>query len=398
SHRLRVGVRPLESSRLDVLVILASLRAEGTPRMALSLCERWLARGLRPAIVDLGRGAPELEPQFRQLSVPLHRLPIGSSGYGRYAELTRGIFRLCREYRPSGVLCMPFGLLSFAAMGARAAGVRHVCAHVGNPPDPTSMSRGQLAKFRAIVRLGRPFTQRLLCCSHYVRNRTLQVLGVAPDETRVVYNGANLEQFDEARRRLLTSQRPSRALTVGMVATLESHKDQDTLIHAAAQLSKRGVELRVRLIGDGSQRARLEALVEKLSAPVDFLGSCADVPDRMAELDVFVFSTTDREGLGIALIEAMAAGVPVIASDVPACREVLDGGKYGLLVPAQDSAALADAIEKLGSDLDAASQMAEAARGRALREFSSQAMADSYLDALAIDRPPPVRSVAAPAA
>src|SRR6187431_2280265 len=128
----------MTSSSLDVLVVLASLRAEGTPRMALSMCESWLARGLRPAVVDLGRGAPELEPQFRQLSVPLHALPIGSGGYGRYAQLTRGIFRLCREYRPSGVLCMPFGLHSFAAMGARAAGVRRVCAHVGNPPDPTS--------------------------------------------------------------------------------------------------------------------------------------------------------------------------------------------------------------------------------------------------------------------
>ena len=389
---------PTAAARLDILVVLASLRAEGTPRMALSMCESWLARGLRPAVVDLGRGSPELEPLFRQLSVPVHRLPIGGRGYGRYVQLTRGIFRLCREYRPSGVLCMPFGLHSFAAMGARAAGVRRVCAHVGNPPDPTSMSNAQLAKFRAIVRLGRPFTHRLLCCSHYVRHRTVEVLGLTPEEASVVYNGANLDRFDEARRRLLTSRKPSPVLTVGMVATLEDHKDQDTLIRAAAELEQRGFQLRVRLIGDGSRRAQLEALVEELGAPVEFLGSRADIPDRIAELDVFVFSTTDREGLGIALIEAMAAGVPVIASDVPACREVLDGGKCGLLVPAKNSSALADAIQTLGADLGTGSQLAEAARGRALREFSSQAMADGYLDVLAIDKPASVRSVASPAA
>lgn len=385
-------------SHLDVLVVLASLRAEGTPRMALSMCENWLALGLRPAIVDLGRGAPDLEPQFRQLSVPLHRLPIGGGGYARYARLAGGIFRLCREFQPTGVLCMPFGLHSFAAMGARAAGVQRICAHVGNPPDPASMSKAQLAKFRAIVRLGRPFTHRLLCCSHYVEDRTVEVLGLTPDETRVVYNGANLERFDQARRRQLASRKPSQVLSVGMVATLESHKDQDTLIQAAAELAQRGFELRVRLIGDGTRRARLEALALELGAPVEFLGSRTDIPDRMAELDVFVFSTTDREGLGIALIEAMAAGVPVIASDVPACREVLDGGKYGLLVPPKSSAALADALQTLGSDLSAASQIAEAARGRALREFSSQAMADSYLRALAIEQPTAVRSVASPAA
>lgn len=377
---------PMASSRVDVLVVLASLRAEGTPRMALSMCESWFAQGLKPAIVSLERGAPELETQFRRLSVPLHRLPIGRAGYGRYARLAHGIFRLCHEYQPRSVLCMPFGLHSFVAIGARAARVSHVCAHVGNPPDPTSISKVQLAKFRAIVRLGRPFTQRLLCCSLYVQNRTVDVLGLTPEETSVVYNGANLERFDQARQRLLASRKPSQVLTVGMVATLESHKDQDTLIRAAAELQQHGIALTVRLIGDGTRRAQLETLVDELGAPVEFFGSRADVPDCVAEFDVFVFSTTDREGLGIALIEAMAAGVPVIASDVPACREVLDGGACGLLVPPGNSAALADAIRTLSSDPDAARQMADAARGRAHRLFTSQAMADSYLDALSIDR------------
>ncbi len=79
-------------------------------------------------------------------------------------------------------------------------------------------------------------------------------------------------------------------------------------------------------------------------------------------MDVFVFSTTAEEGLGIALIEAMAAGVPVVASDVPACREVLDNGALGVLVPPGDAAALAAAIAGVLALPKAAAERAAAAR------------------------------------
>ena len=71
---------------------------------------------------------------------------------------------------------------------------------------------------------------------------------------------------------------------------------------------------------------------------MEFLGSRRDVPALLGQSDVFVFSTTKEEGLGTVLIEALAAGLPVVASDVPACREALEGGKWGALVPAADAA------------------------------------------------------------
>src|SRR5207248_2428186 len=101
-----------------------------------------------------------------------------------------------------------------------------------------------------------------------------------------------------------------------------------------------------RLAGEGSLRATLQAEAHDLgcAGAVEFLGTRLDVPELLAHARLFVFSTTRQEGLGTVLFEALAVGLPVVASDVPACREALRGGEFGRLVPPGDSAALADAI------------------------------------------------------
>ena len=109
-----------------------------------------------------------------------------------------------------------------------------------------------------------------------------------------------------------------------------------------------------------------------------------DVPELVGQLDLFVFATTPDEGLGIALIEAMAAGVPVVASDVGACREVLDDGALGLLVPPRDPAALADAIERVHDAPEAAAERAARARRKAFERFDAGRMAAAYAGLLGL--------------
>lgn len=369
----------------DVIVVLPSLRAEGTPRMALSMCAHWKARGLRPLIAELGFAAPELHDSFAQLAVPVESLQVKQRGYARYPKLVAEVRHLCRQFRPRGVLSMPFGLHSFIAAGALAAGVPRTCAHVGNPPHPKTMSRSALRKARAIVQLGRPFTHRLICCSSYVERETIKHLWVSSRETRVIYNGVDVEPFARAERR---PRPPDGRWVVGMVATLEGHKDQATLIRAAAQAAQAGLPLEVRLIGEGARRSELTELIRELDAPVRLLGSRSDIVEQIAQLDIFAFSTTEREGLGIALIEAMAAGVPIVASDVPACREVLDGGALGRLVPAGDPVALAAAIAETTERWEACRALAERSKAVAIDRFTSAAMSEQYLQELGIPLAP----------
>src|SRR5581483_4170091 len=114
-----------------------------------------------------------------------------------------------------------------------------------------------------------------------------------------------------------------------------------------------------------------------LTAVVTFLGSRRDVPSLLGQSDVFVFSTTREEGLGTVLIEALAAGLPVVASDVPACAEALEGGRWGRLVPPGDSAALAAALI---AHLQAKETETDACSGY-LERFSPPCMIASYVAA-----------------
>jgi len=167
-----------------------------------------------------------------------------------------------------------------------------------------------------------------------------------------------------------------------------SIKDHATLLDASARLAARhaGTPFRLHLIGDGPLRAELEARADAagLADRVRFLGNRDDVAEQLGQLDGFVLSTTAAEGFGIVLIEALAAGVPVVASDVPACREVLRDGRLGTLVPPGDAGALARALEPYitGAPAASAPPLAEVEAA-----YGLQAMADGYLRVLDLAEP-----------
>lgn len=125
-----------------------------------------------------------------------------------------------------------------------------------------------------------------------------------------------------------------------------------------------------------------------LSAMVQFLGVRHDIPELLGEADVFILATKS-EGFGIALIEAMSAGVPVIGSDVPACREVLGQGRCGLLVPVSDPSALAESILRLLDDPALAQRLIPAGLERVQQHYDPQSTIDQYARLLRgeLDRP-----------
>lgn len=322
----------------------------------------------------------DLRPEFESLGIAIHTFALGS-GLTRYPRLAWSSYQLCRRLRPTAVLSFPLGWHAFIAIGARLAGVPRLCAHVGNlPPVWTGNA---FRKFKLLVQLGRPFTDRLLCCSEYIRVATVRDFRVSDRETRTVFNACDLQRFASMQRQV-QAHLPRR---LGMVARLEAHKDQPSLIRGVALLRDQAMAVELWLIGEGSCRPQLEELVRdlQLNDRVQLLGSRRDIAELLAQLDLFVFAALPDEGFGIALAEAMAAGVPIVASDVGACREVLDGGRCGLLVEPGNPEALAAGIRQLLADPAAALQLAEAARSRALAAFSVAAMAEAYGQELGLD-------------
>jgi glycosyltransferase involved in cell wall biosynthesis len=367
-----------------ILVVLSSLAAEGTPRLVLELCRLWRTWAIEVIVVLLNAEPNDLEPEYDAAAIGRVVLGVAPRGFGRYPRLVRDFWLLARRYRPAAILSMPLGWHVFMAIGAHLAGVRRLVAHVGNHPNPGTGAA--FRKFCLLVQLGRPFTHRLVCCSRYVQEGVMRHFGVRKGETAVVYNGVAVEEFAARAACARAGRRRDSVFTIGMVARLEIHKDQPTLIRAAGLLTRGGHRFEVWLVGEGSRRDELEALIreEGVADRVKLLGVRRDVAELVGRMDVFAFATTPDEGLGIALIEAMAAGVPVVASDVGACREVLEDGALGLLVPPGDHRALAEAILLARSHAEAARRRAERALDKVRRDFTMEAMAGRYAGLLGL--------------
>jgi glycosyltransferase involved in cell wall biosynthesis len=185
----------------------------------------------------------------------------------------------------------------------------------------------------------------------------------------VIPLGIDLERFGVARR-------AHEGRVIGNVARLVGQKDHGALISAAPAILERFPDARFVVVGDGVLRSELEELATGL--PFEFTGERADVPELLAGFDVFAFPSL-FEGLCLAVIEAQAAGIPVVATPVGGIRETVVDGETGLLVPPHDPPALAAAISRLLDDPALASQLAGEARSRVHERYSIERMVAATL-------------------
>lgn len=210
----------------------------------------------------------------------------------------------------------------------------------------------------------RPLTTAIVCVSRTELEAGLRARTCSAKRTVVIRNAVDAASAPAA----ALDGDPPRILSVGR---LKEPKTFDTLLRALAQLDP--ASFRARIAGDGPDRAALEVLVR---GPVELLGERDDVPQLLAESDVFVLSSAS-EGLPMSLLEAMAAGLPVVASAVGGVPELV--GDTGLLVPPRDDAALAAAIRRLVEDPTLRRQLGAAGRARVETEFSLASFRSAHL-------------------
>ena len=193
---------------------------------------------------------------------------------------------------------------------------------------------------------------------------------IPAEKVRVILNGVDMARF-KACSQCFRNER----IVIGSVGRLTRQKGYHDFLRAAAKVSQACPRARFLLVGDGPQRGALEAEAEQLgiSHLVTFAGQRDPVEASYAEMDLFVSSSLS-EGLPVAVLEAMASSLPVVATAVGASGEVIENEKSGLLVPPANVDALASALLRLVNTPDEAMTLAAAGRERVARHFSAEKM------------------------
>jgi hypothetical protein len=212
--------------------------------------------------------------------------------------------------------------------------------------------------------------RRIICISHEVVYAFLSQLPSLRSKCILISNGVNLEKFAAEYLPEKRLQRP----VIMNIGKLCKHKQQAVLIRAMTKLPSI-VELW--LVGGGSDRYELEQLARKcgVNERVRFLGLCVDIASLIKEATIYVQASL-YEGLSIAMLEALASGLPIVGSNVPGTRELIDS--VGEFFEAGDWEGLATILENLLSDHEKLQQMSNASKNKALK-FSIEETAASYL-------------------
>jgi len=192
-----------------------------------------------------------------------------------------------------------------------------------------------------------PLTHRYVAVCEHVRRHTARYRRIVFAKSIVIPNGVDTGRFHPPPE----PRPPDGVVRIGCVARLSEEKRHRDLLHAAALLHRDRVPLEILLVGDGPLRAALERTTRELGLTgcVTFLGARNDVPELLRSFDAFVLPSRS-EGLPLTVLEAMATGLPVVATDVGGVSEAVRDGETGLLVPPGEIRALADALRRVASD------------------------------------------------
>jgi glycosyltransferase involved in cell wall biosynthesis len=255
--------------------------------------------------------------------------------------------------------------LLYGALAARLAGVPHVI-YTQHHGRLASQSR----RHERLVGLASRSVDRIVCVSHAAA-RHLIAQGAPARHVRVLWNGIDLKRFPCTRA-------PVNGPIV-TVARLSPEKDLGTLLQAMAVVTRVDPNTRLEIAGDGPCRESLSALMRDLNLGehVQFLGETPDVPRLLARAGMFVLPS-QSEGLSLTLLEAMASGLPVVATNVGGNAEIVEDGVSGLLVPPRQPRIMAEAILWLRRNVAACEQMGQAGRRRAEQDFDVRMMVARY--------------------
>lgn len=342
---------------LHVLYLTGNLGTGGSEVHVARLSTGLDPSTIRPSILLLRASPGHLLDVVREAGVPVHDLGL-RAGKRRIASSMLRLRAAIRGIAPDVVHTYGYPCDVWAPLVAPR----------DTPVVTTRRGRQPYPRRRLMYRMTNPLCASVLCVSEAMREFAMRTDGLTRERSRVIPNGVDVGRFSARPRR-----GPGRVIgTHGRIAPV---KGTDLLLDAFRRLGRRDLELRVAGPPAGEWGERLVAS-HRSTPGVTFLGDVADPASFLDDLDVYVLPSRS-EGMSMALLEAMAAGLPIVATDVDSNGEVLERGRAGRLA-APDADALAAALTALLDAPDAAAELAARARRRAEREYDVRVMIRRY--------------------
>lgn len=360
----------MHSERIRLIEFLTLFAIGGTERQVLNL-----AQGLDAAQFDLHiaclKRCGALLDEIESTQFPIVEYKTNSLyNYGAF----RNQIEFARYVKRKSVqIVHTYGFYCnvFAIPPARLAGVPVVVASIRDTGEHWTPMQ------RRVQKLFSRLADCIVVNADAVRKRLIDE-GYNPKKIAVIHNGIQISRYAKKKNDGRLHHEfgfPPEAPVVTVLARLNRLKGIDYFLDAAAHVARRLSNVRFLIVGDGASRPELECYTRQLglNGRVGFTGFRLDVPQVLSETAVSVLPTLS-EGLSNTLLESMAGGVPVVATDVGGNPEVVKHGETGFLVPPRDSAALARAIEALLRNPDLAEQFGRAGARRVQQHFSVENM------------------------
>jgi len=346
-------------TKITVLHLITELNVGGAEKSLAHLLAHLDRDRFSPTVACLYGGDGPIAGEIRGMCIPV--VDVGMTAKWRWDGFWR-LYDLLRRERPTILHTWMFHANIPGRVLGRLAGVPIVI----NSEHTMAMERGWRYWLNRITH---PWTDQVICVSPQVAAFFADQVGIPRQKIIFIPNGVELQNLEDLPDKLQARARlalPPDQLLVGTVARLDPVKRLDVLLQALTSLSN----VSAVIVGDGPERVGLREVTErlKLTQRIFFAGHQEDVWPWLAALDVFVLCS-DWEGMSNALLEGMAAGLPVVATAVGGTPDVAVDGGTALLVPPRDPTALAEAIARLLDDPDLRRQMGQAGRERVAAQF-----------------------------
>jgi len=358
---------------LRLLQVITTIDVGGAEYHLLALCRGLMARGHRVEVAYL-KGDGTLRPELVDLGI--EPLPLGlDEPLGGLRSLV-SLVSCCRRVRPDVIHTHLLKANVLGAVAARLAGCRAVVASKHN--DEQQLRNPVVATLHAgLSRLDR----RVIHASHHIERYMIETGRIDPRRSRTIHYGLDATAFDGLAP---TGLRPQLGIADGAVviicvARLIRRKGHLILLEAFRRVVDRtSADTALVIVGKGPMEGELREKTAglDLSGRVFFTGERKDVPALLTEADIFTLAS-DAEGLGLVVLEAMAAAKPVVITRAGGMPELVRQGDTGLIVPSGDPEALAAALTELVADADRRRKLGISGRRLAETEFSLEKMLDS---------------------